>query len=123
MLAVAWVGVAAWRDRAARMGPGLRLGVLQGFAGSTVPTLVSAGVLSSPGAATMPLFGWSAAAGDLRPAYFLALHAMQVVPLLGWMADRHGWRTAVVPVGAALYALVTLAVFAQALAGLPLIRL
>ena len=75
MLVVALVGWLAWRDTGARMGPGLRLGVLSGFAASTVLTVVTAGILSSngghfvgipgPDAGTLPLFGWSTAVGDL----------------------------------------------------------
>jgi hypothetical protein len=75
------------------------------------------------GAGTLPVFGWSTAVGDLRPAHFLALHAMQAIPLLGWLADRRGWRTAVVGASALGYGVLTLAVFAQALAGRPLIAL
>jgi hypothetical protein len=133
VLAVGIVGWLAWRDREARLGPGLRLGVLLGFGASTVLTLVTAGALSmngghfvgvpGDGAGTLPLFGWSTAVGDLRPAHFLALHAMQAIPLIGWLADRRGWRAAAVTGGTLGYAALTLAVFAQALAGLPLFRL
>ena len=77
-------------------------------------TLVTAGALSSngghfvgvpgAGAGTVPLFGWSTSVGDLRPAHFLALHAMQALPLLGWLADRSGWRRVAVPLGALAWA-------------------
>jgi hypothetical protein len=78
----------------------------------------------SAGAAEIPLLGWSGQVGDLRPAHFLALHAMQVLPLLGWWLDRRGQpaRKTVWTV-AAVYAALTLAVFVQALMGLPLVRL
>jgi len=101
---------------------------------SAVATLITAGYLSSHGshfvgtpseaAAAIPLLGWSAEVGDLRPAHFLALHAMQVLPLLGLWLDRRG-RTAaaVLPAVAVGYAGLTLAVFVQALMGLPLVRL
>jgi hypothetical protein len=127
------VGVLAWRDRAARFGPGLRLGVGLGFALSAVLTFFIAGYLGghgshfvgtpSPGAATLPLFGWSLEVGDLRPAHFLALHAMQVLPLLGLWADRIGRRSPLLPwTAAAAYAGLTVAVLVQALMGLPLVR-
>ena len=128
------IGWLAWRDSEARLGPNLRQGIRLGFLLSAVLTLATAGYLSSngghfvgvpsAGAAMMPLLGWSGEVGDLRPAHFLALHAMQVLPLLGWWLDRRGqparrtvWRAA------AVYAALTLAVFVQALMGLPLVRL
>lgn len=128
------VGVLAWRDRAARFGPALRLGVGLGFVLSAVLTFFIAGYLGgngshfvgtpSPGAATLPLLGWSLEVGDLRPAHFLALHAMQVLPLLGWWADRVGQRSPLLPwTAAAAYGGLTVAVFVQALMGLPLLRL
>ena len=133
VLAVAATGVVAFRDKAARLGPGLRLGVLVGFTGSTVLTLITAGLLAnnaghfvgvpSPGAAMLPLFGWSAEVGDLRPAHFLALHAMQAIPLVGMLADRRGVSARIVLPAALIYLVLVMAVFAQALMGLPLIRL
>jgi hypothetical protein len=77
----------------------------------------------SAGAATLPLVGWSAEVGDLRPAHFLSLHAMQALPLLGLWLDRRGAGARPVAWAGALYAALTLGVFVQALMGLPLIRL
>ena len=133
VLGIAVFGVIAWRDREARLGPALRAGVALGFGLSFVLTLVSAGVLSAqgghfigtptPGAATIPFFGWSAAVGDLRPAHFVALHAMQGLPLLGWWLDRRGRRPWIVAGAALAYVALTGALFAQAWAGMPLLRL
>jgi hypothetical protein len=133
VLVVAVVGVMAWRDGAAALGPGLRLGILLGFTGATVLTLITAGALGGNGghfvgvpgadARVLPLIGWSASVGDLRPAHFLALHAMQAVPLAGLAADRLGWPARTVALAGLVWAALTLAVFAQAMAGLPLIRL
>jgi hypothetical protein len=61
--------------------------------------------------------------GDLRPAHFLALHAMQVLPLAGLWMDRRGIAVAKMRLVALAYVALTAAVFAQALAGVPLIRL
>ena len=133
VVGIAIVGWLAGKDLDARLGPALREGVRWGFGLSAALTLLTAGYLAgngshfvgtpSVGAAVIPGLGWSAEVGDLRPAHFLALHAMQVVPLLGWWQDRRGAGTRAVRVFAIVYALLTLAVFAQALMGEPIIRL
>ena len=117
------VGTLAARDRAAGLGAGLRAGVRWGFVLSALLTFGVVGT-PSPGAATLPLLGWSAEVGDLRPAHFLALHAMQVLPLFGWWLDRRG--AAPQPsmgLAAAGWTALTAAVFVQALLGMPLLRL
>jgi glucan phosphoethanolaminetransferase (alkaline phosphatase superfamily) len=132
MVGVLVFGIVALRDARADFGSALRRGVGWGFILSFAATLVTAGYMSSAGthvgvppadAATLPVVGWSAAVGDIRPAHFLALHAMQVVPLAGWWFDRSGLGARPVAWVAAGYAALTAAVFAQALAGMPLVRL
>jgi hypothetical protein len=134
VVCVGIVGVLAWRDLAARFGPGARLGVGLGFVLSAGLTFVIAGYLGShgsrfvgtpsPGAPTLPLLGWSLEVGDLRPAHFLALHAMQALPLLGlWLDHRGEAGPRLLWTAAAAYAALTVGVFVQALMGLPLWRL
>lgn len=128
-------GVVAARDRAASLSPGLRLGVVTGFVLTFALTMIVAGYMSNagghfvgtptPGAPVLPLVGWSAQVGDLRPAHFLSIHAMQALPLIGLAADRlvpdaaRRW----VVISALGYSALTLGIFAQALAGQPLLAL
>jgi hypothetical protein len=128
------IGALVARDRDARLGPLLRAGIVVGFGISALLTLITAGWLSSRGgplvgvpsaaAGAIPLLRWSTEVGDLRPAHFLALHAMQVLPLVGWWLERRGHATVrAVHWLAAGWVALTGAVFIQALLGLPLIRL
>jgi hypothetical protein len=114
-----------------RRGPGLRLGSILGLVLGAVATLVFAGYMSMSGShhvgvhpeggAEAPFFGWSLETGDLRPAHFVALHAMQTLPLLGLVMDRLGGprRSAVIIAATAQIGLAA-ALFFQALAGRPL---
>ncbi len=135
-LSAAAVGVAAFLDREAEIGPALRMAVLLGFVGGAVLTLITAFTIGSrlsphvgthpPGGARMALTGWSFVVGDLRIAHFLATHMIQAIPLVGLIAARS------LPPPAAMAAVWIAAVgwtglvwlaYQQALAGRPLPRL
>ncbi|MBY0531237.1 MAG: hypothetical protein K2P86_04635 [Xanthobacteraceae bacterium] len=67
-------------------------------------------------------FGWSRTGGDLRVAHFIGLHAMQGIPLIGWLATRYTPANArrVTVAATVLWTAATLAVFVQAMMGRPL---
>lgn len=133
VLGAGLIGWAMLRDTAAKLNEDLRFGIGVGFILSTVLTLITAFTLGGNGshfvgtppvgAAVIPFFGWSAAVGDLRPSHFLALHAMQAIPLLAWAVGGRASARAWIIGGSVGYTALTLALFAQALMGLPMVRL
>lgn len=135
---VAATGAMGWiakRDRAADLSPALREAIWLGFLLTFVLTMIVAGYMSAgstrfvgvhpEGAPTLPILGWSGVTGDLRPAHFASLHAMQALPLLALWTERGGRTGSVQTIrwAAAGYTAMTLIIFAQALMGLPLIPL
>lgn len=82
---------------------------------------------ASDGGQGLPFLNWSMVAGDLRIAHFIAVHAIQIVPLFAYlllqMAPRPGLKRRRLAVSAmsAGVLLVVLATFFQAALGHPLI--
>lgn len=92
----------------------LRLGVLISFVGMSVAFLMTAGPTNAQRAAAkagdgmpivgahsvgvadggpgIPILGWSTVGGDLRIPHFVGLHALQLLPLFGWLLIRYGTR-------------------------------
>lgn len=133
MVSIVTIGALVLVDRGATIGKSTQLAIILGAAITAVLTSWIGGELASNGGRfvgtptvdgpKLPLLGWSMEVGDLRPAHFLSLHALQVIPLIGWFADGRGYATAVVWSSAALYCLLTGVVFFQALGGSPLVSL
>lgn len=133
MLSALGTGILVGRAKEPTLPPAFRLSVVLGVVIAFVGTMVTAGFLASgtghwvggvqSDAAGLPLLGWSRTGGDLRVAHFFALHALQAVPLLGWLASRStaDRGKAVVLLGAAVYAGWIVFTFLEALAGRPLI--
>ncbi|MCW5852145.1 MAG: hypothetical protein KIT87_18875 [Anaerolineae bacterium] len=75
----------------------------------------------------LPVTGWSLEGGDLRIGHFVGLHAMQVLPFVGWWISRRfgrlgqGHRTALVVTAALGYLGLVALLTWQALRGQPLV--
>jgi hypothetical protein len=94
------VAVAAWwvrrdvpPDRAGYL-MGVRLGLALFVLGSLQGFLIVANgghsVPGPDGGPGLPFLNWSVDRGDLRVAHFISLHALQALPLLGYLLDRSG---------------------------------
>jgi hypothetical protein len=119
-----YVGFRIWRNRQGDLwrmaaGLGLMLGaVLSTLTAGYMSSLAGHSVGGAFGDATgLPFFHWSTTGGDLRVAHFVALHAMQVVPLAAL-----GGRRGVVYGVAVVMVVLTGLTFWQAVMGMPLLR-
>jgi hypothetical protein len=74
-------------------------------------------------AAGLPLVGWSTTGGDLRVAHFFGLHASQAIALIGWLVSTLPPARAnrIVNVAGLAWSAATVALFAQAVLGRPLL--
>jgi hypothetical protein len=66
----------------------------------------------------LPLLNWSLNAGDLRVAHFFGMHALQVIPLVGYFLAS-GKKQVFIYSG--LYLILVIVLFIQALKGIPFI--
>ena len=111
----------------------IRLSIAIFLAGNAVGGYMLARGAHTVGAADggpgLPFLGWSTIAGDLRIAHFIAIHAIQIVPLFAWllwqMAPRPALKQRLLGVYAvsAMVALVIIGVFVQAMLALPLVAI
>ncbi|MDX8350649.1 hypothetical protein SLH49_21885 [Cognatiyoonia sp. IB215446] len=130
MVSALAVGAIAVFDKDAKLDPLMKWGIALGFGLSFVLTFWVAGEMAggggryigvpTDGGARVPLFGWSREVGDLRPSHFLSLHAMQILPVLALTLRGVQSGFPILLSASAGYAILTVLVMFQALAGQPL---
>jgi hypothetical protein len=111
---------------------GITFGLLVFLAGSAVGGVMVAQGQSvvgvTPEGPGLPVVNWSTMGGDFRVAHFLGIHALQILPIAGWLIDRlkalprRAKPIAFVAVSAGYVSLMGF-VFLQAMNGVPLVRM
>jgi hypothetical protein len=115
-----WPAAIAW---------GFRLGLVALVAGSLEGGFIVVHGAHTVGAADglpgVPFLNWSLQHGDLRAAHFFALHALQAMPLLGWVVSSSrltkALQLAVLGFGFLAYMGAVGLLFHQAIEGRPLL--
>ena len=101
---------------------------LAGWQAGGAVSIVGAHTVGLPdGGPGLPVTSWSTQGGDLRIPHFIGMHALQVIPFLGWWTSRRKRlamrvRVALVGVESSFYLGVMLTVTQQALRAQPLLR-
>ena len=142
VLATFALGVSVLRNPKPSLSMGLLMGAGWGAIFCAVATLIVAGALASgrfsgagpwigsirTDAGGLPIVGWSRSVGDLRVPHFFATHLIQVLPLVGWLADQLASKTRyslnpgwVVKAVLMMSLLLVTWLFVQALSGQPFI--
>ncbi|HAA54545.1 MAG TPA: hypothetical protein DCE42_07295 [Myxococcales bacterium] len=102
---------------------GVRWGFVVFLIGSTVGGLSASMLRHSigvpDGGPGLPFLNWSTQGGDLRVAHFFGIHALQLIPLVGWWLSRRTQTTTSIHLFSALYLSTVLFLLWQALRGLP----
>lgn len=105
---------------------GMRLGLIlllaSSFEGAYMSVVLRHSVGVADGGPGLPFVNWSTEGGDLRAAHFIGMHALQVMPIAGyvWERLRPGAAVVLTILSGASYFLVFTAIFLQAMAGRPL---
>ncbi len=92
------LGIAIARSPSNDLAPAFRLSVILGLILTFLLGAVAGIAISVNGghwvgglhtdAGGFPIFGWTRTGGDLRVAHFFGIHAMQILPVAGWLIAR-----------------------------------
>ena len=100
---------------------GIRMGIILfvvfSFQGMLMASNLQHGVGGADGGKGLPLVNWSTDHGDLRVSHFVGIHALQVLPILGFFLLR---RRAEIIAGAILYGSLAVWLFLRAMDAKPL---
>ncbi len=100
---------------------GIRTGLIVFLAGSAVGgQMIALGAhsIGTPdGGPGLPFVNWARDGGDLRIAHGLGLHALQILPLLGYVVSRRRLPQGVFALGTAVYVVLLSVLYLQAMAG------
>ncbi|MBC7544362.1 MAG: hypothetical protein H7338_16700 [Candidatus Sericytochromatia bacterium] len=103
---------------------GLWLSLLAAISGFGMGGRLRHSVGGDDGGPGLPLLNWSTSHGDLRVSHFLALHALQILPLvsiwLAWSPLANVMRWTVLGLAVGIYAIVTVWTLLQAIAARPI---
>jgi hypothetical protein len=136
ILVVACVTLKFWLADAKIPAPylwGIRIGlmifVLASLEGFVMVSHAAHSVGVPDGGAGLPIVNWSVKGGDLRVAHFFGMHALQALPLVGYLlsarraesltSNATRWAQGI----GAIYALLALLLFLLAMAGHPVVSL
>jgi len=135
-LVVAYVTVRFWMTETKVPAPylwGIRIGLLiflfASLEGGVMASHLAHSVGVADGGPGLPIVNWSVKGGDLRVAHFFGMHALQVLPLVGYLFSIRGWESRLrnatrwTQAAGAVYGLLALLLFLWAMAGRPLIAL
>lgn len=106
---------------------GIVIMVVASFIGGVMGALNTHQVGGEMGEEGLKFVNWSTKHGDLRIAHFVGIHALQIIPLLGYLLIQRNWKEQriirIVRITSMVYFLIVTFALTQAIMGQPLISL